>query len=271
MYSPHKFADRIGNIGTPLPDPYKAFGYAQARFRLGQVSMIAGKPGSFKSVLALNMLVNWARQGITSYYFCADSEEFTVIKRLSGILTGENLNLIERRIIAGDHARYHDVLQRELGDRVQFEYERMDWDSIVYHIASYEAVYGGHPGIIFIDNLIDFVSNPQAWDEMLQFIGNCDDLSKQIKSHVCILHHAKLGDGDKDKKGEARIPGTPPADHEIQGKLTQKARLTITIAAEDLSVKVAVVKNTLGPQDRNAQSPYSFTVYENMQMKDHYR
>lgn len=271
MYSPQRFADRIGNIGTPLPDPYKSLGaVAKAKFRRGAVSMIAGTPGSFKSVLALNILVRWAQQGITSLYFCADSDEFTVTKRLCGILTGENLDLIERRIIGGDRQRYVDVLTRELGGRAEFEYETMKYSAeIARHIKSYESVYGGYPDVVFVDNLTDFVSSPFAFDEMQELLGDFDGMSKEMQAHFFVLHHAKLPNGNQQQKNEEAKPrGWPPADWEIQGKVTQKPRLAITIAATGLAVKTAVVKNSLGPQDGDAETTYEFIVYNNMQMKD---
>jgi hypothetical protein len=272
MYSPHKFADRIGNIGTPLPDPYKSFAFAKAAFRRGAVSMIAGTPGSFKSVLALNMTSIWASQGMTVLYFCADSEEFTVTKRLSGIITGESLDLIERRIVGGELEHYGQVLGDAMRGRVEFEYEQMTGiEDIALHVKSYEAVYGGYPDVIFLDNLIDYVSNPMAWDEMQELIGNLDALAKQVKSHVCILHHAKLKDESQVKKDDQRPSGYPPADWEIQGKLTQKPRLILTIAAASMAVKVAVVKNSLGTQTRDASTTYDFSVFSSMQMHDRYR
>jgi hypothetical protein len=272
MYSPYKFADRIGNIGTALPDPFRAFQFAKAAFRRGAVSMIAGTPGSFKSVLALNMAVKWAAQGMTVLYFCADSEEFTVAKRLSGILTGESLELIERRIIAGDRDRYAGVLADALKGRVEFEYEQMmGIEEIAVHIKSYEAVYGGYPDVIMVDNLIDYVTNQTAFDEMQELLANADALSKETKSHICFLHHARLKNEDFSKKDDAKPLGQPPADWEIQGKLTQKPRMILTIAAAGMAAKVAVVKNSLGPQTKDASTTYDFSVFNNMQMHDRFK
>lgn len=278
MYSPHKFADRVGNIGKALPDPFPVFGHAEARFRKGAVSMIAGTPGSFKSVLALNMLVLWARKGIRGLYFCADSDEFTVTKRLAGIITGENLNLVEGRLIGSDRARwlkrYSQVIQGEFEDpetgtsRVQFEYEQMRGaEAIATHLKSWEQVYGGYPDVVFIDNLTDFVSSPLAFDEMHELLGALDGISKEVKAHVCVLHHARLQNGGKNDDDD-RPKGSPPPDWQIAGRMTQKPRMAITIAATGLTVQMAVVKNSLGPQDRDAQTVYRLAVTRSMQMRE---
>lgn len=270
MYSPAKFADRIGNIGEPLPEIYKTFGMAKAVFRRGATSMIAGTPGSFKSVLALNLTALWAAKDVRSLYFCNDSDEATVVTRLSGILTGENFSSIERRLIAGDRERYAGVLSDALTMRAEFEYERMlGIEPIAQHVKSYESVYGCFPDVIFLDNLIDYVSSYLAFDEMQELIGELDALAKMTQSHVCILHHAKLKD-DFNKKDETRGRGWPPADWEVMGKLTQKPRMVLTIAAQNRAVKLSVIKNSLGPQTPDASVTYDFSAFDSMQMRDRY-
>lgn len=271
MYSPHRFGDRVGNIGQPLPHPFKCLETNRATFRRGATSLIAGTPGSFKSVMALNMLCEWASHGVSSLYFAADSDEVTVVNRLSGILTGTNIDTVERRMMEGKRREYEGALRNRLAGRAEFEYEQMDIDDVVRHTRSYEAVYGGYPDVIFIDNLIDFVESPTDFGGMLEFIRDMDGLSKEIKSHVCILHHAKLRDTkkDKDSPDTPDDPMQPPADWEIQGRITQLSRLVITITAVGLNVNIAVVKNTNGPQTRDASRYFGFDVYGSMQVREH--
>src|ERR1035438_3939122 len=57
MYSLRKFNGRTGNIGQALPDVFPSFALARITFRQGATSMIAGPPGSFKSVTALNLII----------------------------------------------------------------------------------------------------------------------------------------------------------------------------------------------------------------------
>ena len=82
MYSPKRFAGRIGNIGRKLPDPFNSLGRENIHFRRGSTVMIAGKPGAFKTVVALNMVAKWAEHGTSVLYFSADGDEFTVVRRL---------------------------------------------------------------------------------------------------------------------------------------------------------------------------------------------
>ena len=264
MYSPRRFASRVGNIGQKLPDVYRALGREGIHFRRGAVSMIAGTPGSFKSVLALNMTASWSKQGVTSLYLSADSDEFTVVRRLSGILTGDSADVVESRLTRHDTERYEKALATL--DGVEFEYEQFDFEELVIRVKSYEAVYGAFPDVVVLDNLIDFVSNPMAWDEMQVLIKNCDGLAKEIKSHVLILHHAKLQAVNPNARNPRPL-GQPPADHEIQGRMTQFPRLALTMAATGLNTSVACVKNTNGPQYRDATHYIEFVVLPSMQVR----
>src|ERR1700744_2867829 len=267
MYSPHKFGHRVGNIGQPLPNPFKQLDENRANFRRGATSLIAGTPGSFKSVIALNMLTTWAKQGVNCLYFAADSDEVTVVNRLTGIVTGVNIERVERQMMEdrGKREEYQVRLEEALPG-VEFEYEQMDFEDVVRHVKSYEAAYGGYPDVIFIDNLIDFVDSPTDFGGMLEFIRAMDGLSKEIKAHICILHHAKL----RDTKGDdaEKDPLQPPADWEVQGRITQLSRLVLTICAVGLHVNMSVVKNTLGPQTRDASRRFGFEVYSSMQVAE---
>lgn len=265
MYSPSKFAKRVGNIGTALPSPFPAFDIHKAYFRHGATSMLAGTPGSFKSVAALNMCERWARMGIGSLYLSADSDEFTVVNRLSGILTGDSMEVIERRLISGDSHQidpYINELKRLKG--VEFDYEQMDIDGVQERIKTYEQAYGHYPEVVFIDNLIDFVDSPDDFGGMLVFIRDLNAIAGQTRSHICVLHHAKLPSGDPKNVNI----GKPPADWEIQGKVTQLSRLVLTLTAVGLDLNMAVVKNTLGPQSRDASVWISFQVQPSMQVID---
>lgn len=264
MYSPKKFANRVGDIGQSLPDPFTYMGHEQVKFRFGATSMIAGVPGSFKSVFGLNMVVNWARTDVSALYFSADSEEFTVAKRLSGILTDEPLDDIERAMLRGDNQRYVDQMEILAQAGIEFEYESMGIEEMARRIASYEAVYGAYPNVIFVDNLIDFVDSPDDWGGMLMMTRELDSMARKLRSHICILHHAKIRVPYGHE--EDRDWGKPPADYEIQGKITQEPRLVLTMAATGLTARVACVKNTNGPQYPDASRDHFFNINPSMRV-----
>jgi hypothetical protein len=227
------------------------------RFRRGGTSLIAGAPGSFKSVFALNMAVQWAHQDIGCMYFSADCDENTVIMRLSGILTGNTMKDVEANLLEGKRHKYVRALKDLPG--VEFEYAQMDTDGIVEHVQQYEAFYGCYPQAIFIDNLIDFVDSPDDYGGMITFIRDMASLAGQTQSHVCVLHHARLKDGEHGSTSTV-----PPQDREIAGRVTQIPKVVLTMAAVQRDLSLSCVKNTLGPQYRDARHIINFKVSESM-------
>lgn len=221
--------------------------------------MIAGAPGSFKSVLALNLLTKWSQAGKSGLYFSADSDEFTVAKRESGILTGDATEAIELELTAGRTQRYTEALTGLTG--MHFVYEQCDIEAISLHMRSFEAVHGSWPDVVWVDNLINTVDDPTDWGGMIQVLKDLDGIARETKAHVCILHHAS-------ESWDKEHPGEPPPSWAIQGKVTQIPRLVLTVAALGLSLQVACVKNTNGPQDKTARVRLPFVVQPSMRVDD---
>jgi AAA domain len=260
MYSLAKFASRAGRLGTPLPSPFHSFDIANIRFRLGATSMIAGKPGAFKSILALNMLNFWTREGYPAVFFSADSDEHTVARRLAGIITDTSSETIDAHFQEGRFRDYVPYLE-SLG-LARFEYRILNMEGIAERLAAYEAVYGDYPPLVFLDNLINFSDSTEDWGLMRDMTKELDALARETKSHICVLHHAS------ESWGKASDPVPRAA---IQGKITQIPRLVLTCAADGPVLKVCCVKNTNGPQDPDAHRPMYFRVEPSLQVTDNYQ
>lgn len=261
MYDLAKLGSRIGRMGEPLPLAFPTFGNPNNRVvhRRGATSMIAGQPGSFKSVLALNMLVTWAREDCTAIYFSADSDEFTVGKRVSGIITGTDTHVVERAMLSGRFGlQYGDEIRNLLSQRVRFEYTMLDLDRITDRLDSFEHAFGSYPDVAFIDNLINYADSATDWGMMIDFTRDLDSVARERKMHICVLHHASEG-----------FPrGVPLPSAAIQGKVTQIPRMVLTTAAEGLALMVTCVKNSNGPQYPNASHHMNFIVEQSMQVTD---
>lgn len=232
-----------------------------ATFRYGGTSMIAGKPGSFKSALALNLMIRWVRDhGMTALYFSADSDEGIVKRRVSSIITGRPWAQVDGDYNAGHAERY--AAARASLDNVRFVYHAVEVDEVAERCAAFEVLYGEYPNLVFIDNLINFAEHPQDWDGMGKMIIEWDAMAREFSSHFCILHHASEGWGAFN---------TPVPSAAIQGKLSQLSRLTLTTAANERQIAVCCVKNTNGPSDPGAQNPMLFSVAESLAIEDDYR
>jgi len=258
MYSLDKYPSRAGRIGRALPSPFPVLGNAGIKFRHGAESMIAGRPGSFKSIFAMNLVYHWYQES-TILYFAADSDEYTEAMRMATILTGDNADKVESAFKANKDARY--VKSLKAMSNVRFVYRQMDMDGIANQVASFAEVYGDYPDVVILDNLIDFVDRPDDWGGMLLLTKEMKGLSLETKSHVCILHHARI---DKDSDN-----GMPPNDWEIQGKVTQIPSTVLTVGARNLGtysrISMSCEKNRIGPQKTGHMD---FEVAPNLRITD---
>lgn len=261
MFTLRKFSGRTGNLGVPLEDPFEVFDRRRIKFRMGGTSLIAGAPGSYKSVLALNMLTQWAPQH-SILYFSADSDEFTVAKRLSSILSSEDNDTVEERMQQKAWRDYYTENTLAAVDNARFVYRSLDFEVIQNHLSAFEAVNGAFPEIVFVDNLLNTVDDPTDWGGMINFIKQMDVLSRETRSHVCILHHAS-------ESWAQNNPGLPPPSWAIQGKVNQIPRLVLTLGASGHYLKIACVKNTNGPQDPQARDYMSFDINPSLRVESY--
>ena len=263
MYSLAKFASRTGRLGTPLASPFTAYDIENIKFRHGGLSMVAGKPGAGKSLLALNKVVSWSMAGHPVMYFSADSDEFTVARRLGGMISGTPMGQIETMpqrdlaaLLAVDYLRY-----------ARFEYRRPSRDEapedfIADRMGAFEAVHGSFPPIVFIDNLINYAPSASDWGAMIDFLIELDALARETSSHICVLHHASRGYGNH---------ADPVPVEAIQGKVDQIPQLVLTVAANGPVRAVACVKNRNGPDYPDASHFMQFTVEDNLRFTDNYQ
>jgi KaiC/GvpD/RAD55 family RecA-like ATPase len=257
MYRLRNFSKRTGDIGKPLPAPFRQLEEPwRAHFRYGQTAMIAGAPGTMKSIMALNLAVYWARCGLTGLYFSADSDEFTVSKRQGAILTGDDERQVEQAMLTQTATRYTNALSAL--DFVPFVYSSNGTDDIKNHIDSFEAVHGSDPNFIIVDNLINYAETLTDWQYMAEVEAELDRVARETQAHVLVLHHTTES---------ASVQRPPPRDA-IQGKITQIPRLVLTVGVENMSIYLAVVKNTNGKQDPLAQQWLYFNINPALQVNE---
>lgn len=263
MYSLAKYASRTGRLGTPLASTFTVYDIENIKFRHGATSMLAGKPGAGKSIYALNKLVKWSMAGHPVLYFSADSDEYTVARRLGGIISGIPMGEVEQMpardlgaILSVDYLKY-----------ARFEYRRPGHDEapadfIADRMGAFEQVHGAFPPIVFVDNLINYAPSSTDWGSMIDFLIELDALSRETMSHICVLHHASRGYGSH---------ADPVPVEAIQGKVDQIPRLVLTIAANGSARAVACVKNTNGPDYPDASHFMTFNVEDNLRFTDNYQ
>jgi hypothetical protein len=258
MYRLCNFAKRTGDIGKPLPAPFDQLKEPwRAHFRYGQTAMLAGAPGTMKSIMALNLAVYWSKVcGLTGMYFSADSDEFTVSKRLSAVLTGDDERYVEQCMLSGANGKYTNALAAL--DNLPFIYTSRGIDDIRNNIDAFEAVHGTDPKFIIIDNLINYSESLTDWQFMAELECELDKIARKSMAHVLVLHHTT----------ESASVEYPPPRAAIQGKITQIPRLVLTVGVQDMAIHLACVKNTNGKQDPSAQQWLNFGINQALQVRE---
>jgi hypothetical protein len=220
--------------GEPLPDPYPVFGKKRAHVRRGALTLIAGQPGSMKTILTLNMV---DQMDVPTLYFSSDSDDFTMASRVLAMKSGETTEVTE------EWTRSEvDRAQRILGgfDHVRWSFNSgPSLDHMELIADAYAEVNGEYPHLVVIDIMMDVDYEGAGEQNYWGLMAELKVLARKWMSAVLIVHHSSEG-----------VKGEPcPPRSSIMGKANQLPALILTLAPEDDRLLVAVVKNRFGPQD----------------------
>lgn len=246
MLSAGRAMRRARESGQPLPEipALKELygGYFKFRARGGQVTMIAGQPGSLKSALALF----WAeRCHVPGIYFSADMAAHTAMTRLAASSTGETIDSVSSALADGHEDYYSEVVQNSM---LKFCFDpNPSSDTFQGELNAWVEAYDNYPRIIVIDNLLDVV--PDSGDN--EFSGykavllEVKTLARVTGAAVFILHHMSETGTD---------PNKPAPRKSIQGKVSQTPENVISVALNEDTGEflLSVVKHRSGPQSPTA-------------------
>ena len=247
MRSLHRIVRGGLQTGKALPDVYKTFNRAGVHIRQGKVTMIAGRPGSGKTMLALNLASKWQ---VPTLYFSNDSDEMTVASRL-----------ISRRI---EHRSSDEVAKvidshRAWASQSLHDDEHIRWcfdpsptlGDIEIEVKAFEELYGCFPSLIVVDVLmqVNYASESEhtSQGEVIQFLNS---LARQTGAAVIVVHHTTEG-----------VEGTPCQPRSaILNKITQLPAVVLTVASHGDSFYFCPVKNRDGRDDASGQAVYSMYI-----------
>lgn len=211
--------------------------------------MVAGRSGTQKSGFALF----WVQQmGLPTLYFSADMSAFTASSRVASMVLGETSEEVEEGMARGgaERDRYLEALREH--SRIQFAFgSPITWQGIGEELEAYVELHDAYPEVIVLDNLMDFENAESDYTEQMAVMQGVTELARETGATVIIMHHAS----DKSWNAESQ-PFEPPSRKEIKGGLAEKPELSLTVALDpnDLSYKVACVKQRMGPCDPTARS-----------------
>lgn len=201
--------------------------------------MIAGPPGSMKTVKTLNIV---KEMGVPTLYNSSDSDDFTVAARSLSMLSGESNDETEMWVLTQKQEAY-ELLKKM--DHVRWSFKSSPTlEHIEMELEAYDELNGEYPHLNVIDIMMDVEFEGVAEQNYWALMAELKDMARKYECCVLVVHHTS----------ESAKPGSPPPRAAIMGKANQLPTTILTLwgDAHKQSMQVAVVKNRFGPQDPTA-------------------
>jgi len=206
--------------------------------------MIAGRPGSGKSLVALDYAIH---ADVSCLYFSADTDDTTVWERTVAMRLNEKQSVVESWAESGDEERLVAALQGL--DNIRFVYDpNPTLDAIDGEIKAWVELYGKSPDLIVIDNLLNVVyeTSENEWTGLRHLMAEMHAVARQSGSALFVLHHTSEGEGKATE---------PPTQRSVMGKVSHAPELVLTVAIEpdEQEMRLCAVKNRAGKSNASAR------------------
>lgn len=227
--------------GRSLPAAFKALEAIGAKLRYGQVSLVAGAPGSGKSAFALAWCL---RTAVPTLYFSADSDRMTLATRIGASVTRNTTDEVEQGIVGPEGPKWLSFIDSHTR-QIWFSWDPAPTlDDIEAELLAYAAVNGQWPGLVVLDNLKNVWDDASDEKDHVRFdrvIARLNEFAREYGSHVLVLHHVLGGYED----GYTPIPLSG-----LLGKPSKDVTLALTLHRRGQDeMGVCVVKNRVGQAD----------------------
>lgn len=246
MYTILRASSGKGDSGEALPVVFPRLEAATARFRRGQITLIAAAPGVGKSALSLRLLVGLPET--PSLYLSGDTDAFSMALRMAAMVTKHSVRDVENQYDIGHGQFYNSHLEK-------FQHVRFDFsatispDFIEEQFTAYALTYGEYPHVLVVDNLSNMDmghgdngdNGYAALERSLDFLH---ELARNTGTAVICLHHltGQFDDGD-----------TAPPLSSLRGKVSKVPEMVLTLfrtgTTDFPGLGVAIVKNRNGKND----------------------
>lgn len=234
----------------PLPAPYEAFEKAQALLYRGAVTLLAGGPGSMKTITALNFV---EKIKVPTLYVSNDSTKFTIITRVLAMLM--QIDIAEAKVmIEKDPATASKVLSEWRDVRFEF-HSKPTIQDIAMNGEAFRELFGEYPPLTVVDILMNMDHEGVAEQNYWRLMPELKAIASEWNTALLAVHHTS-----ESAKGNP----CPPMSA-IMGKANQLPELIITTAGG----KYSVVKNRNGPSDPAGLKYFELEVFaEQSRMED---
>lgn len=228
------------SAGEPLPAPWPIFDDKKMTIRRGSISMVAGPPGSMKTVWTLNAVKNMQ---VPTLYHSSDSDDFTMASRSLSMLTGTptdetELWVMSQKQLAHDTLKDMDFVRWSFMSSPTLDHMRDEADAFL-------EINGEYPHLTVIDIMMDINYEGAGEQNYWALMAELKDMAREQETAILVVHHTS----------ESAKAGSPPPRSAIMGKANQLPTLILTLwgDAHAGTLDVATVKNRFGPQDPMAK------------------
>lgn len=211
----------------------------------GSLVMIAGAPGAYKSLLALNLV---HQMGVPTLYVSADSDAATQLSRLHAMTTGIQPKDTRQHLKEQENAgRIADNLSRSL---VEFCFDsNPDAFDIEDELNAWVELYDSYPEVIVVDNLRNIYSGQESDHAGYKAVQQrLIDISRETGACVITLHHMK--------EAANRKSTDPPPRSAVDGMVNQLPGFILSMAREGDESRLCVIKDREGEDHPEAEEDY---------------
>lgn len=222
---------RGGSGKEPLPLPFASWASQGIRPRRASVSMLAGVPGSHKTRIVLNALVNMR---VSTLAFSTDSDQDTVSSRLLAIASRTPTTVTEEWLRS----------EPEKSARLLAQYDFIRWDfrpdpsmdDIWLGLYAYHEAEGRYPEQTVIDIASDVGHDAgDEWASLRDLMRQAKVIARETGTHLWLVHHCS--DSPSTKR-------PCPRRSDIHGKIAAIPELIVTCGTDASGgLYVAPVKN----------------------------
>lgn len=222
-------------------------------FYRGMVSMIAGVPGSMKSMFTLAFA---NATGLDTLYFSADSDAASQLSRLAAMNSGVDSHYARTHL---DTAEGVKALE---GAKIQFCFDDdPDLPTMQDEVDAWVEKYNSYPDIIVVDNLRNVWAGEGSGSEHGAYKATQQMMIKIARyTGACVitLHHMVLPSAN-DKNADEKMR-YPRAQYEIDGKVSQLPDFILSVAKDGNEFRYAVVKDRYSTYDPSGKTYHEAVV-----------
>jgi hypothetical protein len=239
---------RAASGKEPLPPAFASWAAQGIRFRRASVSMLAGVPGSHKTRIMLNALVN---MGVSTLAFSTDSDMDTVSSRLLAIATRHPTSVTEEWL--------RTQPDKCAGTLKRYDFIRWDFrpdptlDDIWHGLYAYHEMEGRYPDQTVIDIASDVGHDMgDEWASLRDLMRQAKVIARETGTHLLLVHHC------------ADSPSTKqpcPRRSDIHGKVAAIPELIVTCGTDASGgLYAAPVKNRHAKASKDAEIRIPMTL-----------